>query len=64
MAYLNQENFEKRGWIFAFQPSQSPITNIHDAYIFSALSRTITIEQGVTNGSPILKGEQLWNTVR
>ena len=54
----------RNGWIFAFQPSQSPITNVHDSCIFPSLSKRVTKEQGVLKGSKQLDGEELWKVVK
>ena len=63
LTYL-ENDFKERGWMFRFQPSQSPITNVHDAAIFPSLSKRVSNEQGMTNRSYILRGEQLWETVK
>ena len=42
IAYLHQQEIGNHGWLFVFEPSQSPITNIHDAYFFPVLSQDIT----------------------
>lgn len=59
-----QEEFDIRGWILKFQPSQSPLTNIKDACIFPAMSKEVTAEQGLSHGSHVLETEQLWTLVK
>ncbi len=62
-AYL-EGYMNRNGWIFAFQPSQSPITNVHDSCIFPSLSKRVTKEQGILKGSKQLNGEELWKVVK
>jgi hypothetical protein len=42
--YLAEMNkiFEKKDWLIFNQPSQSPITNVHDTCIFLMMSKTIS----------------------
>ena len=63
-SYLRTE-FDKRGWIYQFQPAQSPITNINDACIFPSLSKTISSQQarGFEGKRRILKKDEIWNAV-
>ena len=58
-----KRSFQKRDWLLFNQPSQSPVTNVHDACIFPMMSKAVSKEQAVTFGSTLLKGEQLHNTV-
>jgi hypothetical protein len=60
--YLESE-FDDRGWILKFQPANSPITNVKDACIFPAMSKRVTEAQGLTKGSHVLEGEELWSLV-
>jgi len=55
--------FEARGWILKFQPANSPITNVKDACIFPAMSKRVTEAQGLSKGSHVLEGEELWSLV-
>ena len=57
------EQFDARGWMLAFQPSNSPICNTNDDCFFPALSRHISRMQGVTNGSRIFQPDELWAAV-
>ena len=59
MAYMNKE-FDSRGWMFEFQPSQSPITNVKDACIFPTLSKDVSQQQAIAYGSHVLQDEELW----
>ena len=63
--YLNQmkNEFMSRDWLLFNQPSQSPITNVHDACIFPMMSKMVSKEQAVNFGSKLLKGEQLYESV-
>ena len=58
-----REEFEKRDWIFVFQPPNSPICNTKDASIFPAMSKQLSNYQGVLNQSRGLTGETLWQVV-
>ena len=64
--YLREMNkiFSDRGWLIFNQPSQSPITNVHDACIFPMMSKAVSTVQGLEYGSRLLKGEQLYQTVK
>ena len=54
-----KKEFNQRDWILFNQPSQSSITNVHDACIFPMMSKKVSKEQAVVFGSTLLKGEQL-----
>ena len=54
-----KREFNQRGWLLFNQPSQSPVTNVHDACIFPMMSKMVSKEQAVVFGSQLLKGEQL-----
>jgi hypothetical protein len=56
--------FDKRGWIFKLQPSQSPITNISDACIFPSLSKKVSSNQAFNFKGirKILKGDEIWDS--
>jgi hypothetical protein len=58
-----QDKFNKRDWLLFNQPSQSPITNVHDACIFPMMSKAVSREQAVVFGCRLLRGEQLYNSV-
>ena len=58
-----QIEFEKRGWLIFRQPAQSPITNIHDIFIFPMLSKAVSRDQALIFGSTLLKDEELNATV-
>jgi hypothetical protein len=58
-----QDKFNKRDWLLFNQPSQSPITNVHDACIFPMMSKAVIREQAVMFGCRLLRGEQLYNSV-
>ena len=58
-----QRVFHKKGWIKFNQPSQSPVTNVHDACIFPMMSKEVSNEQAVMFGSKLLRGEQLHKAV-
>ena len=55
--------FSERGWIFKFQPANSPLTNVKDACVFPCLSKAVTAEQGLSFGSCVLKTEQLLGAI-
>ena len=59
-----QQMFDERGWILFPQPSQSPVTNVHDACVFPMMSKAVSTVQAVVFGSVLLKGEQLYETVQ
>ena len=59
---LSVNEFERRCWIWDFQPSQNPITNINDACLFPSLINHITQDQAWNNRSHLLKGEELWES--
>lgn len=53
----------ERGWLSFRQPSQSPITNVHDACVFPMMSRAVSKEQANAYGSQVLKSEELHRAV-
>lgn len=57
------EEFNKRKWLLVPQPSNSPITNVKDDCFFPALSKQVSTEQGVTNGSVNFTMDELWKAV-
>ena len=63
--YLKEmkEIFDKEGWIFFNQPSQSPITNVHDACIFPMMSKEVSKVQALEYGNIMLKGDELYHAV-
>ena len=58
------EEFERREWLLFNQPSQLPVTNVHDACIFPMLSKEVSKEQAVNFSSTMLRTEQLHATVQ
>ena len=58
-----KREFGDREWLLFDQPSQSPVTNVHDACIFPMMSKKVSSEQAMMFGSTLLKGEQLNQTV-
>lgn len=56
------EIFEKKNWIIFNQPSQSPVTNVHDACIFPMLCKMVSKAQALHYGRILLKGEELYHT--
>jgi hypothetical protein len=56
--------FDKRGWILKFQPSNSPLTNVKDYCIFPAMSKVVTAKQGLKNGSLVIDKEEIWSYVK
>ena len=63
--YCNEmaEEFARREWLIFNQPSQSPVTNVHDACIFPMMSKEVSKEQAVSFRSTLLRNEQLHQTV-
>ena len=59
-----RDMFEERGWLLFNQPSQSLVTNVHDACVFPMMSKKVSAVQAVMFGSVLLKGEQLFETVK
>ena len=59
-----QKMFDERGWILFRQPLQSPVTNVHDACVFLMMSKAVSTLQALIFGSTLLKGEQLYQTVK
>jgi len=55
--------FRLKDWLIFNQPSQSPVTNIHDTCIFPMMSKAVSTEQALTFGSKMLVGEQLNESV-
>ena len=55
--------FYERGWILFIQPSQSPMTNVHNACIFPMMSKGVSRVQAVDYFARILQGEQLHEAV-
>ena len=63
--YLREKKrlFDERGWLIFNQPSQSPVTNVHDACIFPMLSKEVSKVQALKYGSIMLKGDELYHAV-
>ena len=59
-----QKEFGERGWIFAQQPSQSPLTNILDCSVFPSLSKLVSTLQGFSKGSRVMDNDDLWDIVQ
>ena len=55
--------FAEKEWLLFNQPSQSPVTNVHDACIFPMMSKAVSSNQAMVYGSQLLKGEELNKTV-
>lgn len=58
-----EKEFHKRGWILFRQPSQSPVTNVHDACIFPMMSKSVSKVQAIDYHARLLKGEELHEAV-
>ena len=56
--------FDEKGWLLFNQPSQSPVTNVHDACIFPMMSKHVSKVQALRSGSIMLKGEELYEIVK
>ena len=54
---------DELGGIIFNQPSQSPVTNVHDACIFPMMSKCVSRDQANIFGAKLLKVEQLNETV-
>ena len=63
LEFINDE-FQKRGWLLKFQPSNSPVTNVKDDCLFPALSKHISREQRINKGSQIFTPDELWVAVK
>ena len=57
------EIFENKDWIILNQPSQSPVTNVHDACVFPMMSKKVSGEKATAFGSKLLRDVCLNNTV-
>ena len=55
--------FSEKEWLLFNQPSQSPVTNVHDACVFPMMSKAVSSNQAMVYGSQLLKGEELNRTV-
>ena len=55
--------FTERDWLLFNQPGQSSVRNVHDACVFSIMSKTVSVGQGVIYESQLLKGEESYRTV-
>jgi hypothetical protein len=55
--------FNERSQILLFQPFDYPLTNVKDYCIFPAMSKAVTVKQGLTNGSLVIDNEELWSYV-
>ena len=63
--YVHEMNemFAERGWVIFNQPSQSPMTNVHDACIFPMMSKAASTVSAVDYEARLLQGEQLHEVV-
>ena len=59
-----QQMIDERGWILFCQPSQSPVTNVHNVCIFPMMSKKVSSCQAIVFGARLLKGEQLYKMVK
>lgn len=44
-------------WLIFNLPSQFPITNVHTACIFPTISKVVSTDQAMVNGSRLLRGD-------
>lgn len=58
-----QHAFERRGWMLTPQPPNSAMTNTKDDSFFPALSKRVSREQGITNGSQNFTLEEMFRTL-
>ena len=58
-----KEIFDEKDWLLFDQPSQSLVTNIHDACVFPMMSKAVSSTQAVHFDSRLLKAEELNQTV-
>ena len=58
LSYLNDE-FISRGWMFVFQPPNSPHANVKDMSLFAAMSKRVTWQKTATNISRVLDSSEL-----
>lgn len=58
------EEFDRRGWMIKFQPSNSPHTNVKDMCVFPTLSKQVTALQGLSKKSLALEGEELYRLAK
>ena len=56
--------FERRDWLNFRQPSQSPVLNTCDACYFPMMSKAVTREQGLSFGGRVMRGEELYESVK
>lgn len=59
-----EAEFLKRGWIFKFQPAQSPITNTMDQCVFPSLSKSQSKAQTMATGKRCLREEEIWTAAK
>ena len=58
------DEFQRRDWINFRQPSQSPVLNTCDACFFPMMSKAVTREQGLSFGGRMMRGEELYESVK
>jgi hypothetical protein len=55
--------FDERNWQLKYQPSNSPVTNVKDDYVFPALSKQVSQEQVLSNNNRVYNPDDLWTAV-
>ena len=63
MKYL-QEEFKKRNWHIFPQPPRSPLSNVHDTWIFPSLSKIVSEMQNLFGQANNNTTEYLWKIVK
>ena len=53
------DEFASRGWHLVNQSPNSPLTNVHDDYVFPSMSKLVLAAQGLNHGSHVLETEHL-----
>ena len=61
---MYQSFWVMRKWLLFNQPSQSAVTNVHDACIFPMLSKCVSGIQALFYFACLLKGEELYEYVK
>jgi len=61
LTYLKEE-FLKRGWYIIPQPSNTPLSNIWDTYVFPGLSKRVSEEQNLIYHGNYMPSNILWQT--
>ena len=55
--------FAEKEWLIFNQSSQSPVENVHNAYVFLIISKAVSSNLAMVYVSQLLKGEELHKTV-